>query len=146
MILISENGKRLEVSTSIEIIDVLELIEVQSLITLQLKLTVEWIDHRLTFHDLNENQNLNTLTRTEISQLWTPILVFTNTKMRTEANFGKKSTFATVRIHEGTVGLKSLKSLKMVKVRQLCGIQSFLFSFSKENSEFREIAVTIRLL
>ena len=91
----------MELYTSVEIINVLKLDEVLSIMTLQLKLTVEWTDMRLTFHDLNKNPNLNALTPSELSEIWMPVLVFTNTKKRTEADFRNQSTSATIRINSG---------------------------------------------
>ena len=93
---------KLELNTSIEIINVLELDEVISKMTLQLKLTVEWIDSRLEYINLKSDQNLNRLTPQETQDIWMPKLVFSNTKMRQEVDFKNKSTFASIRINEGT--------------------------------------------
>ena len=92
----------MELNTSIEIINILELDENTSKMTLQLKLTVEWIDSRLEYADLKSDQNLNRLTPQETRNIWMPTLVFTNTKMGQEADFKNKSTFASIRINEGT--------------------------------------------
>ena len=75
--------------------------EVTSKMTLQLKLTVEWIDSRLEYVDLKGDKNLNRLKPQEIQDIWMPTLVFTNTKMRQEADFKNKSTFASISINEG---------------------------------------------
>ena len=91
----------MELNTFIEIINILELDEVTSKMTLQLKLTVEWIDSRLEYADLKSDQNMNRLTPQETEDIWIPTLVFTNTKMRQEADFQNKSTFASIRINEG---------------------------------------------
>ena len=92
----------MELNTSIEIINILELDEVTSKMILQLKLTVEWIDSRLEYADLKSDQNMNRLTPQERQDIWMPTLVFTNTKMRQETDFKNKSTFASIRINEGT--------------------------------------------
>ena len=92
----------MELNTAVEIKNILELDEVLSLMTLQLKLTVEWIDSRLEYVDLKSDQNLNRLTPLEMDEIWMPTLVFTNTKMRQEADFKNKSAFASIRINEGT--------------------------------------------
>ena len=75
--------------------------EAISKMTLQLKLTVEWIDSRLNYVDLKREKNLNRLKPQEIQNIWMPTLVFTNTKMRQEADFKNISTFATISINEG---------------------------------------------
>ena len=99
------SDEKLLLNTSIEIINVLELDEVLSLMTLQLKLTIEWIDSRLEYVDLNTNQNLNRLTTEEIGEIWMPTLVFINTKSRQEADFKNKSTFASVIINDGNINI-----------------------------------------
>ena len=91
----------MELNTSIEIINILDLDEVTSKMTLQLKLTVQWIDPRLEYVDLKNDQNLNRLTPQETQDIWMPTLVFTNTRMRQEADFKNKSTFASISINEG---------------------------------------------
>ena len=47
------------------------------------------------------DQNLNVLTPQETQEIWMPTLVFTNTKMRQEADFKNKSTFASISINKG---------------------------------------------
>lgn len=92
--------------------NVLELDEVISKMTLQLKLTVEWIDSRLEYVDLKSDQNLNGLTPQESQEIWMPTLVFTNTKMRQEADFKNRSTFASISINKGASNIPNpLKEL-----------------------------------
>ena len=100
-----ESDRSLQLHTSIEILHVLKLDEVLSLMTLQLKLTVEWIDSRLEFVHLKKDTNLNILTPQEISKIWMPVLVFTNTKFRQEADFNNVSTFASISINNGDLTL-----------------------------------------
>ena len=71
--------------------------------TLQLKLQVDWRDPRLTFLNLKTENNLNTLSSSELNEIWVPSLVFTNTKKRMNANFRNETTFGTISINEGTV-------------------------------------------
>ena len=51
----------------------------------QFKLFIEWSDSRIIFHNLHENQGLNSLIQEEKQKIWTPTLVFDNTdqKIRT---------------------------------------------------------------
>ena len=39
-----------------------------------------WVDERLTYADLKHNTNMNTLTEKEKEDIWTPNIVFSNTK------------------------------------------------------------------
>ena len=85
-----------------EILNILEINEVLSSMTLQLKLQVDWRDPRLTFLNLKTENNLNTLSSSELNEIWVPSLVFTNTKKRMNANFRNETTFGTISINEGT--------------------------------------------
>ena len=111
---VSVEEDKLKLYTSIEIINVLELNEVQSLMSLQLKLTVEWSDSRIgAFLDLKQKPNLNSLTPAEMNDIWMPTLVFTNTKNKQEANFKNQSTYATIKINEGTSSLACFNTKKI---------------------------------
>ena len=68
---------------------------------MQLKLTVTWTDSRLAYEDLKSDENMNTLTPSEIREIWMPTLLFTNTKNKQEANFKNESSFATIKIKKG---------------------------------------------
>ena len=66
-----------------------------------MKLTISWMDNRITYMNLKDDANLNTLTPLEKQSIWMPTLVFTNTKYREEAHFRNESTFATIKINKG---------------------------------------------
>ena len=68
--------------------------------TIQLKLTVEWIDSRLEFANLKNKQEMNTLTPTELSEIWMPTLVFSNTQNKQQAYFRNQS-ITTIKINKG---------------------------------------------
>lgn len=68
---------------------------------MQMKLTISWIDNRINYMNLKDDDNLNTLSPQEKNMIWMPTLVFTNTKYREEANFKNESTFATIKINAG---------------------------------------------
>ena len=59
------------------------------------------MDNRITYMNLKDDANLNTLTPLEKQLIWMPTLVFTNTKYREEADFRNASTFATIKINQG---------------------------------------------
>lgn len=52
--------------------------------------------------DLKANKKLNNLTPAEMDDLWMPVLVFSNTKSKQQANFKNLSSYATIEINEGT--------------------------------------------
>ena len=94
--------ENLPLYTSIEILNVLNLDEVLSKMTLQLKLTIQWTDSRLQYYHLKGWAGKKRfLSYEEIEKVWVPVLIFTNTKNRQEANFRNKSTSAQIVINEG---------------------------------------------
>ena len=121
-------AEKLELLTTTEVTNILTLDEVESKMTLQvififkihvyspilkdyhrfmqMKLTISWIDNRISYMNLKDDDNLNTLSPLEKDMIWMPTLVFTNTKYREEANFKNESTFATIKINAGSVYTK----------------------------------------
>ena len=73
-------SNKLKLHTKIVIYNVLELDEVRSVMILKLKVTAYWTDSELKYFDLKLNGDMNTLTPSEIEKIWTPTLVFTDTK------------------------------------------------------------------
>ena len=89
-------NNKLKLHTKIVIYNVLELDEVRSVMILKLKLTVYWTDTELKYFDLKPNGDMNTLTPSEIEQIWIPTLLFTDTKYSQFVDF--KNNTAVVQI------------------------------------------------
>ena len=89
-------SNKLKLHTKIVIYNVLELDEVRSVMILKLKLTVYWTDTELKYFDLKPNGDMNTLTPSEIEQIWIPTLLFTDTKYSQFVDF--KNNTAVVQI------------------------------------------------
>ena len=81
--------------------NIFEVDEVQSLLTLKLKLTLKWIDPRHKYFNLNKNSNMNTLSTTELEEIWTPDLGFINTKNSQPVNLKNKSSVVAIGIIKG---------------------------------------------
>ena len=82
---LAEDGEiiRTEVLVAIELLEILKIKEVDNLFSCQLRLLLSWTDQRLEFADLKSSQEQNTLSKSEIEQLWTPQVIFANTEERT---------------------------------------------------------------
>ena len=52
---------------------------------------MEWFDPRITFHNLHDDQGLNTLIEEEKKKIWTPSLVFYNTDRTVQTTVDKES-------------------------------------------------------
>lgn len=95
--------EQLEILCHINILNVLDIDEVSAKMTVQLKLTLEWTEPRVDFLNLKTVETSNGLSVDEITVLWMPILVFSNTKIKQQANFANKSSQAFVKINEGAI-------------------------------------------
>ena len=49
---------------------------------MQFSLSMEWVDHRLEYHNLHQGSAANILDSEEMENIWTPGIVFTNTEDR----------------------------------------------------------------
>ena len=102
---------------------------------MQMKLTISWMDNRISYKNLKDDDNLNTLSPLEKDMIWMPTLVFTNTKYREEANFKNESTFATIKINAGSVYTKIS-----------CPRNASLFVCMQYNSKMAMFAAALHLL
>ena len=85
------------VKLSIDLLKVLNIDEVSMLYETQYIVNLEWLDPRITFFDLHEDQGLNTLVEEEKLKIWTPKLIFDNTKYKTRSTTDKESTLSVKR-------------------------------------------------
>ena len=71
------------VKLKVELLKILEIGEVAMLYRSKYAMYLEWLDPRITFHNLHENQNLNSLVEEEKNTIWTPSFIFHNTDKST---------------------------------------------------------------
>ena len=83
--------KNAVVRIKIELLEILEIDEVKMQFKNQFKLYMKWLDSRLTFHNLHEQQSLNKLVDEEKNEIWTPSLIFENTDEKIHTKVDKKS-------------------------------------------------------
>ena len=69
-----------------------------SMVKLQMTLEMEWVDHRLEYHNLHKGSELNILSDDDLQNIWTPSLIFVNTEDR----------YVTRVSYESEVGVKIL--------------------------------------
>ena len=82
--------------------NIFEVDEVQSLLTLKLKLTFKWVDVRHKYFNLDKNSDMNTISPSELEEIWTPDLVFVNTKNSHRVNLKNESSVVAIDIIKGT--------------------------------------------
>ena len=89
---------KLKVNTTIQILNIFEVDEVQSLLTLKLNLILKWIDVRHKYFNLNKNSDMNSIPATKLEEIWTPELVFVNTKNSHRVNLKNESSVVSIEI------------------------------------------------
>ena len=88
-------GDKQEVTLSLEIQNILNIREVQKIISLKFKLEQIWMDARLQYYNLKEDEELNTLMASEKQEIWVPSILFSNTR-QDFASKNDEQTFAKV--------------------------------------------------
>ena len=70
--------------------------EVAQYLEVKFKINLQWKDARVMFYNLKEDENMNSLTLDEQLKLWTPTIVFWNTKDQLRT-INDKTTFASIK-------------------------------------------------
>ena len=69
--------------------------EVAQYLEIKLKVSLQWLDARITYYNIKPDKNMNALSLDEQLALWTPTIVFWNTKNQLRT-LNDKNTFASV--------------------------------------------------
>ena len=85
------------VRLSVDLLKILKIDEVAMLYKTQYSVNLEWLDPRITYYNLNENQGLNTLVEQEKDKIWTPKLIFDNTEEKTRTRTDSESVISVKR-------------------------------------------------
>ncbi len=70
-----------DLTTVVDIINIIKLDEANSKIRLKLRLSLEWMDDRLTFLNLRTNRVQNALLAEEAAEIWLPQLILDNVEL-----------------------------------------------------------------
>ena len=76
----SADGNKSQVTISIDIWAILGIYEVEEKFRVKFGLTMIWKDSRVTFLNLKEDSDLNTVALNEAKSIWLPVVVFENTE------------------------------------------------------------------
>ena len=101
--------KNAMVKINVELLKVLELDEVAMLFRTKYTVNLEWLDSRITFHNLHKNQGLNTLVESEKQNIWTPRLIFHNTDESTRTTTDSESVISVRR--EGNYTTSTIETI-----------------------------------
>ena len=81
--------------TRCDLMVVQDIQEVAQYLELKFKISLQWMDARIMFYNIKEDEKMNTLTLDEQLALWTPTLVFWNTKQQLRT-LNDQNTFAQI--------------------------------------------------
>ena len=87
----AEDNSMNDVFISVDILRILKVDELDEGFDVKFKLYVTWIDSRLTYQNLKRNANLNVLDLTGQKSIWTPVIIFGNTKASDQTEVDDKS-------------------------------------------------------
>ena len=77
--------------------------EVAQYMEVKFRITLQWVDARVTYYNIKQDENMNSLSLDEQLTLWTPTIVFWNTKEQLRT-VNDKNTFANIkRQAEGSI-------------------------------------------
>ena len=83
------------ISTSIRLLRMMGIDESENTINLQFEIILEWKDRRITFFNLHKNSFLNALSEDEVTSIWRPIVVFSNTEQKETTRLGWVNEWST---------------------------------------------------
>ena len=83
------------VSISITLMKVVEIEEVDHSIHLQFEINLQWKENRVTYQNLKEETSLNALADSDISKLWLPLVIYSNTDQKESTRLGENWEWVT---------------------------------------------------
>merc|ERR1712013_879532 len=79
-----------------DIMVVQDIQEVAQYLKLKFKISLQWMDARVSFYNIKTDETMNSLSLDEQLSLWTPTIVFWNTEQQLKT-VNDQNTFASVR-------------------------------------------------
>ena len=81
---------------SCDLMVIQDIQEVAQYLEVKFKISLQWKDARVMFYNIKTDERMNSLTMEEQLSLWTPTIVFWNTKEQLRT-LNDKNTFASIR-------------------------------------------------
>ena len=83
-------------NSSCDLMVIQDIQEVAQFIEVKLKISLQWMDARVLYYNIKPDEKMNSLTLEEQLALWTPTIVFWNTKNQLRT-VNDKNTFGSIR-------------------------------------------------
>ena len=72
-----------------------EIKEIQQILQLKFSLRMTWVDARLDFYNIKQDETMNIISLEELNKIWLPVIVFANTE-RSQRTTNDDESFATI--------------------------------------------------
>ena len=140
---------KLPVNISLDILKILDINEVEGIFEVSFQLHSTWFDDRLIYTNLKKDSDLNTLTEKEKRDIWTPNIVFSNTKkqdsvIKDAAVIARLSKFGSARSGEMDEAIKTfyfsgsdnpLTFSRIYDIRFICSYNMAWYPFDLQRCE-----------
>ena len=85
---ISGIGEAANVSVSIDLLKLVDIKEEEYSIEIQFQITLQWKEHRATYHNLKPKVTLNSLRQEDVHKVWLPEVIYENTDQKDTTRLG----------------------------------------------------------
>ena len=144
----AENMDTNDVHISVDILRILKVDEIEEGFEVKFNLYATWKDPRLTYLNLKRNENLNVLDHDDKKSIWTPVIIFENTKASDRSKIDEESlirvlphekfkyTASDIQNHENIYYFKgsenSLELSRTYRINFICSYDMALFPFDTQ--------------
>ena len=87
-----ENNPKVPVHVHVFVKNIFGIDELDLSLKMRVQITMEWFDHRLIFRNLRDEQDENIVPQDDVSKLWLPYLIFSDSNSGTRI-FNSKNSY-----------------------------------------------------
>ena len=102
--------------------------EVKQYLEMKFKVSLQWLDARLAFYNIKHDEKMNSLSLDEQLSLWTPTIVFWNTKNQLRT-LNDENTFASVKREQNG---STLSMCRVYSIQFFCDYDMAWYPFDQQ--------------
>ena len=129
----SNNSDKTNINLEVNIMDIINIEELEGMFEVKISLVSTWIDKRLSYQNLQNNEDINVIDNS--NSTWYPTYIFINTNSDADRKIhGEKATFKVVPDHNFSFTLSDFTESKRIryfdgKLTQLKKIETYQVGF-----------------
>ena len=145
------NPIKMPVNILVDILKIIDIDEVAGIFKVSFELHSSWFDPRLTYANLKNNTDLNTLTEQEKDEVWSPNIVFANTesqlkvvidrdviaKIKRMGNYRSSSSSEAIRSHYFNGIDNPISFSRIYDIEFICSYNMAWYPFDLQRCELR---------